>query len=480
MKLINRILLLLAIPACITACGGDDEGGSETPEVATLQSSVPASGATDVATTTKTIELTFSKEVNFASGKSADFDGTSCGMLTFSKSKNVVTFTIPTALKRDKSYTLSVPTGFFTDANSNAEVAGFSVTFSTPETTKADKSNISKSLVTENPLPAAQKIYDYLLENYGSKTLSASMANVNWNFKEAELVYSATGKYPAIATMDYIHMYTQRSDWNSSWKVKYDDITEVQKWVASNGIVAASWHWMVPTTSGTVPTSDGTLVTDLTTSFKPSNLLIDDTWEKSIRDTEYEIMANNILKLQEAGIALIWRPFHEASGNTLSGGTAWFWWGREGAEVYKKVWIDMFNYFKEKGIRNLIWVWTTQTGYGWEESKGVMSDEDWYPGDEYVDIVGRDEYTYTVEKSLAEFNGITSTFPNKMVALSECGSVGKLSEQFAAGAKWSWAMPWYQYNATTLDNHEHANTEWWKDAMNCENVITRDQLPSWE
>ncbi len=482
MKFINRILFLLAIPACLAACGGDDEGGSETPEAPTLLSSEPASGATDVATTTKTIELVFSKEVNFASGKKVDFDGTECDMLAFSKSKDKMTFTIPTALKRDKSYTLSVPAGFFVDASTSAEVQAFSITFSTPETGKTDNSKISKSLVTENPLPATQKIYDYLLENYGSKILSSTIANVNWNFSEANLVYSATGKYPAIATMDYIHLFTQRSDWdNKSWVIKYDDITEVKKWVENNGIMSACWHWMVPTTSGTIPQSgDNKLASDLSTPFMPSNLLIEGTWEKSIRDTEYEIIANNILKLQEAGIALIWRPFHEASGNANSGGTAWFWWGREGATVYKKIWIDMFNYFKEKGIRNLIWVWTTQTGYGYDEKKGLLSDEDWYPGDEYVDIIGRDEYTCSVEKSVAEYNNLVATFPTKMITLSECGSVGKLSEQFAAGATWSWAMPWYDYNATSLDSHQHANTEWWKDAMNCEKVISRDQLPAWE
>ncbi|MFR5757995.1 MAG: glycosyl hydrolase [Bacteroides cellulosilyticus] len=58
-----------------------------------------------------------------------------------------------------------------------------------------------------------------------------------------------------------------------------------------------------------------------------------------------------------------------------------FWWGSDGADTYKKLWRYMFNFFKEKGINNLIWVWTTQT-----------KDVDFYPGDEYVDIIGRDIY----------------------------------------------------------------------------------------
>lgn len=41
----------------------------------------------------------------------------------------------------------------------------------------------------------------------------------------------------------------------------------------------------------------------------------------------------------------------------------------------------MFNELKEAGLDNLIWVWTS-----------CGNDNDWYPGDAYVDIVARDLY----------------------------------------------------------------------------------------
>ena len=41
----------------------------------------------------------------------------------------------------------------------------------------------------------------------------------------------------------------------------------------------------------------------------------------------------------------------------------------------------MFDYFRQSGIHNLLWVWTSEVG-----------DDDWYPGDEYVDIIARDGY----------------------------------------------------------------------------------------
>lgn len=467
-------LLLLIFPLVIWSCDDDETDGGSSP-APVLVSSMPIDGATDVTVSTNVLTLTFDSPIRLS--KSLYLNEKEITILNLSVTGSVLTISsLPEDLERGKTYTLVVPQGALTSAD-GVSCEEYSITF----TTEAKKESvISKTLVTENPLPATQKLFDFIVDNYGTKMISSSMANVAWNFDEAELVYKATGKYPAIATMDYIHLYTHRSDWdNPYWVVDYDVNDEVRNWVKNGGALAASWHWNVPVKEGVSYSGNGnvTCSPDKTT-FMPSKMLVEGTWEKSVRDEDLAIMADYLLKLQEEGIALIWRPFHEASGNANVGGDAWFWWGREGAEVYKKIWIDMFEYFKAKGIRNLIWVWTTQTGYSWKDEVTIYPDEDWYPGDEYVDIVGRDEYNYgSAKKSADEFKAIQELFPNKIVTLSECGNVAKLSEQWQAGALWSWAMPWYQYNATTLDGHEHANTAWWIDAMNSEFIITRDEMP---
>ena len=136
----------------------------------------------------------------------------------------------------------------------------------------------------------------------------------------------------------------------------------------------------------------------------------------------------------------------------------------------------MFDYFKAQGLNNLIWVWTTQT-----------KDKEFYPGDDYVDIVGRDIYNKGDALAVAiEFSRIQDAYPNKMVTLSECGNVAKISDQWAAGAAWSYYMPWYDYNRTnslteadfSSADHQHANGAWWIDAFSKDNVITRDAMPS--
>jgi len=314
------------------------------------------------------------------------------------------------------------------------------------------------------------------------------MANVNWNFAEAELVYKATGKHPAIATMDYIHLFTLTShNPFNGWTVNYDNTSEVEDWWNNNGLIAASWHWVMPLKEGTEKEQNYTCTPgdgskdsngNYTTTALPSNIMKEGTWEKKIADEDLSKLAELLKLLQSKGIPVIFRPFHEASGNTYSewnlnngtpkGNQSWFWWGREGATVYKELWIYTYNYLKDAGVNNLIWVWTSQNN----------GDTDWYPGDAYVDIIGQDIYNQKADANASDFKKLQNTYKNKMVTLSECGNVGKISEQHAKGANWSYFMPWYQYDATTLDNHEHANTQWWKDAMSQSYVIAREDMPS--
>lgn len=178
--------------------------------------------------------------------------------------------------------------------------------------------------------------------------------------------------------------------------------------------------------------------------------------------------ARIIKKLQAKNIPVLWRPLHEASGG-------WFWWGAKGPEAAKKLWVMMFDYFKEQGINNLIWVWTIDI----DPTKN-KSDKAWHPGDNYVDIVGCDVYTQKKPTVLADrYNAAQMEYYTKMVTMSECGNTLEISNQWSAGAKWSYFMPWYDPKSTTESTgHEWATAAWWNDAFAQECVITRDEMPS--
>ena len=135
----------------------------------------------------------------------------------------------------------------------------------------------------------------------------------------------------------------------------------------------------------------------------------------------------------------------------------------------------MFDWFKSAGLRNLIWVWTTQT------SSFSDIDYEFYPGDDYVDIVGRDIYNNTDASSAAgQFSTIASLSEHKMVALSELGNVADMGSQWDAGAQWLFFMPWYDYgnDYTAGYDHVHADIGWWTETFASDAVIDRSELPS--
>lgn len=318
---------------------------------------------------------------------------------------------------------------------------------------------------------AAKRLYKYMKANYGSRTFSSVMANVNWNHQLADQLYTKTGKYPAFNCYDFIHIYVPENNW-----IDYDDITPVTEWADAGGLVSLMWHFNVPTSEGVTPGSDGSGVTctPSETTFRAKNALVSGTWENKWLYEQMDKVVSVLLKLQDAGIAALWRPFHEAAGNAYAknySGTAWFWWGYDGADTYKQLWRTMFDYFQQAGVHNLIWVWTAQNNNG--DSSAYGNDSDYYPGSDYVDIVARDLYGYDSAACATEFSELSALYPDKMITLGECGVNGStpmasLASQWTGGARWLSFMPWYGESMPSDD--------WLKEAMTQNFVITRDQV----
>ena len=351
-----------------------------------------------------------------------------------------------------------------------------------------ENANISTSSIA-GTTDAAKRLYRYFRNNYGKKVISSVMADVNWNNTCANNIKkNITGKWSAMNCYDFIHI--QVPDGNG-W-IDYSNITPVTEWVNAGGIVQLMWHFNVPKSESTTVGKDGSGVTctPSETTFKASNALKEGTWENKYFYAQMDRVIAVILKLQEAGIAATWRPFHEAAGNSTAKQQAdwtkaWFWWGYDGAATFKKLWIAMFDYFKQKGVNNLIWIWTTQNYNG--NSTNYNQDTDWYPGDAYCDMVARDLYGYNAAQNAQEFKEIQATYPQKMIVLGECGwdgsdktgkPQGDIVECWNAGAKWGHFMVWYDGSAGNKSN-TMVSDDWWKSAMKKDNsdiVITRGQV----
>ncbi len=339
--------------------------------------------------------------------------------------------------------------------------------------TQTDHQTESHRLANANATAEARRLYDVLWSLQGKKTVSGVVASVDWNVKEADIVNSWTGRYPAINIFDFININASK-DVNPNGWVDYSDDTVVRRWAKAGGIVSCMWHWQMLANNGTDYTcTPGTEATQ--TSFDPTCI-------DNPKSDGYKLMLSNIdqvagylKKMQKHGIAVLWRPLHEGSGNTYEyeGGTAWFWWGIKGADTYKKLWRFLYdrlvNYHK---LNNLIWVWNSQ-----------MGDDDWYPGDDVVDVVGRDSYYALQYPLMKEYKALAAKYPSKLIALAECGNgddvkMSSWSDIWKDGSRWSWFTTWYDYD---YDNgksyiHRFADKQWWQDAFNSGPVLDRDQM----
>lgn len=318
----------------------------------------------------------------------------------------------------------------------------------------------------------AQQVYKALWTISGEKILSATVANVDWNIREAENVHEWTGQWPALNVFDFINAHASK-DVNPKGWLDYSDITVAKEWAAAGGLVGAMWHWNVPSNNGVDWTcSPGSQPKE--TSFDVEKIMDTKSAEYKQAIRQMDQIAGYLKQMQQAGITVIWRPLHEAAGNIYeySGGKAWFWWGAKGAEPYKHLWRLMYDRFVNyHGLNNLIWVWTSQ-----------VKDSDFYPGDEYVDVIGRDNYYCLQYPVTKEYKTLQERYPNKLIALAECGNgddveMSLLGNIWKEGARFAWFMTWYDYdyNDGNSDEHKFATKEWWLEAFSHDYVVTRDE-----
>lgn len=435
------ILFFFLLSLFFYSCKKSDDGILETPS-SELVSSTPANNETDVSIYTKEIVLIFNENVTLKRGYEITLNSVTLSdvnpgvqndlriFLPELQEGTVYTLIIP-------AYTIKGPTGAFIPR----EIKLTFTTYKSPARTFSVE---------------AQKVMDFLKQIYGIGTISGTMANVNWNTDEADWVYAQTEKYPALNCFDFVHHVFSPSNW-----IDYSNISVVENWWQSNGLVGAMWHWNVPANSGTSgqyafyygSESDQTL-------FDVSRISDENSEEYQLMIKDIDIISGYLNILKSKGIPVIWRPLHEAAGG-------WFWWGAKGASSFKLLWKLMFermtNYHR---LDNLIWVWTSEG-----------NDSDWYPGDEYVDIVGCDLYPKTNihDSQLMEFNKVkTLVLSRKMIALTECGGIPDPDLMFQKGDTWLWFMPWY--GSYTRDDSQNGAT-YWRTVMNNSHVITRDQMP---
>jgi mannan endo-1,4-beta-mannosidase len=307
---------------------------------------------------------------------------------------------------------------------------------------------IPYQLSTPLAMIETRRLFSYLMDNFGKNIHSGTMS-LN-GIEEAEWIYSQTGKYPALIGLDFMN---HNRDW--SWYDKTTLVTEACKWYRQNGLVAVNWHWRDPSKN------TDEFYTDKT-GFDISRITDVNSAEYKALVADIDIISGYIKQLQDSTIPFLFRPLHEASGK-------WFWWGAKGAEPCKALWKLMYNRMVNyHGLKNMIWVWTTDT---------KSDNMDWYPGDAYVDILGVDIYAANGDLSsqVLTYNKIKEDFQGrKLITLSENGPVPDPDNLVTDKANWSWFMTWY---GSFVHDPAVNPLSHWQKVMNHNYVITLDEMP---
>ena len=169
-----------------------------------------------------------------------------------------------------------------------------------------------------------------------------------------------------------------------------------------------------------------------------------------------------LAELQEAGVPVLWRPFHEFDG-------AWFWWGKGNSDNFKRLWIMMYDHFTyDLKLNNLIWV----LGYSHNGTDYMGKPARWYPGDEYCDIVGADSYEVDINGAEERLHKVVKkiTKDTKPLIFHECGLIP--TEEQLKETPWCSFMTWHTEWLIDTNTKEHLS-----ELYNSDYVITLDELP---
>jgi len=221
------------------------------------------------------------------------------------------------------------------------------------------------------------------------------------------------------------------------------------EWWKSGGIPTIMWHWGAPAVGEGYENSKKPIEID--------RCFEEGTSEYTAFWKELKAKADLLEKTRDAGVPILWRPYHELDGH-------WFWWGKQGPERFKKLWITMYNYYvKERKLNNLIWV-LCYTG----DPK-----EAWYPGDQYVDIAGGDTYEGADDPHREMHVAVKeivrdTTMP---VTYHECGIPPNPAKCIDEGVMWSWWMQWHTGHLYKTD------VTYLNEVYHHELVLTKDELP---
>lgn len=305
-----------------------------------------------------------------------------------------------------------------------------------------------RQLSNPHAIPEAIRLYAYLCGLQGKACLTGQMESGCDGFEhEMQHILDKTGFLPAIRGLDFICSGFEGC------------VRRAVDWHARGGIVTICWHTGPDFASGYPESQQHDL--DWDKALTPGT----DAYDALLRGMDRAVPY--LRQLQQRGIPVLWRPFHEFDGK-------WFWWGRGGEANFIRLWRLMYDrYTRVHALNNLIWV------LGYSDAPGELAP--WYPGDDVVDILGGDSYKGGAQGEL--YRKCAAIAPAGMpICYHENGEIPSRAQMEAEHAPWLWFMTWHTRWITSDEFnpeeklHEVFGDDYFIKLHQVEDYITGEQL----
>lgn len=273
---------------------------------------------------------------------------------------------------------------------------------------------------------AVRKLLSYLHGVAGSRIITGQHTQTQ-AMEEIAYLRELTGREPLLRGFELL-AYSPNINYEDASPECLEEVyanrgtldTALQWGREKRGIVELTFHWFSP-----LGGRDKSFYAQ-NTDFDAEKILREDTPEREAFYRDMDVIAGLLLQFKDAGIPVLWRPFHEADGE-------WFWWGAKGPAVARQLYRMMFDHFTvDYALDNLIWVWSCSAREG-------------YPGDARVDVVSADVYLreYAATDYSEEYRRlVSSTSRKKVAALAEVGYLPDAEKLQASRVPWAYFMLW--------------------------------------
>jgi beta-mannanase len=246
-----------------------------------------------------------------------------------------------------------------------------------------------------------------------------------WDLNRSD-VKEVCGQYPAVMGFELgqIELDSTMNLDGVPFKRMRDEIVAQHM---RGGIITISWHAWNPVTGKNAWDPSG----------RPVKEVLCGGSQQAKMESWLAVVADFLKSLKTAGgepIPVIFRPWHEMHGG-------WFWWGKDSCtpEEYQHLFRHTVKMLSAFGVDNCLYCYSP----GGSPNETEESFMKFYPGDEYVDMIGVDLYSGTdrqdyINKVKNEFEVIAKVAAKhgKLVCFAETGQRDTTDPQWFTQALW--------------------------------------------